>query len=589
MKEWFVPYAQKHWRGLVLSAVLMFFALFCAAGLLFTSGYLISKAALQPENILMIYVPIVGVRAFGIFRAVFQYAGRLTSHSTILRILSEMRIRLYHCLEPAALFIRSRFRTGDLLGVLSDDIEHLQDIFLRTALPGGTALLIYALWIGFLGWFDPVFAILLGLYFLILLVVFPLVSLMWAGKAHKRLSGIRHGLYDKLTDAVLGAGDWMMSGRQKDFISSYEGLENQSMLVTRRLNQIKIWRDFVCQLLIGLAVIFLLIWSGHMASGGHMQSTLIAAFVLVTFTISESFVPVSEAVERLPQYREAFTRLSKVDKRDPDLPSVADSQPVRPDMREIVIEANHVFYRYKKKDEWALQDLSFRIGQGERVALIGRSGAGKTTLIHTIYGALRPPRGSLTLNGVPAYRFGDNMSEYIAVLDQNPHLFDTSVRNNLALGNEQATEEELVQAAKAVGLHELIEQLPKGYRTQMHEAGSIFSGGEQERLALARILLKQTPVVILDEPTVGLDPITEKKLLQTIFSTLKGKTLIWITHHLTGAEKMDQIFFMENGRFCMKGDHRHLMRTYPRYRRLYQLDVPDHLKHMLDASFNEDI
>jgi ATP-binding cassette subfamily C protein CydC len=181
------------------------------------------------------------------------------------------------------------------------------------------------------------------------------------------------------------------------------------------------------------------------------------------------------------------------------------------------------------------------------------------------------------------------MSEYIAVLDQNPHLFDTSVRNNLALGNEQATEEELVQAAKAVGLHELIEQLPKGYRTQMHEAGSIFSGGEQERLALARILLKQTPVVILDEPTVGLDPITEKKLLQTIFSTLKGKTLIWITHHLTGAEKMDQIFFMENGRFCMKGDHRHLMRTYPRYRRLYQLDVPDHLKHMLDASFNEDI
>ncbi|RYL90292.1 thiol reductant ABC exporter subunit CydC [Sporolactobacillus sp. THM19-2] len=589
MKEWFVPYAQKHWRGLVLSAVLMFFALFCAAGLLFTSGYLISKAALQPENILMIYVPIVGVRAFGIFRAVFQYAGRLTSHSTILRILSEMRIRLYHCLEPAALFIRSRFRTGDLLGVLSDDIEHLQDIFLRTALPGGTALLIYALWIGFLGWFDPVFAILLGLYFLILLVVFPLVSLMWAGKAHKRLSGIRHGLYDKLTDAVLGAGDWMMSGRQKDFISSYEGLENQSMLVTRRLNQIKIWRDFVCQLLIGLAVIFLLIWSGHMASGGHMQSTLIAAFVLVTFTISESFVPVSEAVERLPQYREAFTRLSKVDKRDPDLPSVADSQPVRPDMREIVIEANHVFYRYKKKDEWALQDLSFRIGQGERVALIGRSGAGKTTLIHTIYGALRPSRGSLTLNGVLAYRFGDNMSEYIAVLDQNPHLFDTSVRNNLALGNEQATEEELVQAAKAVGLHELIEQLPKGYRTQMHEAGSIFSGGEQERLALARILLKQTPVVILDEPTVGLDPITEKKLLQTIFSTLKGKTLIWITHHLTGAEKMDQIFFMENGRFCMKGDHRHLMRTYPRYRRLYQLDVPDHLKHMLDASFNEDI
>ncbi|WP_332237515.1 thiol reductant ABC exporter subunit CydC [Sporolactobacillus sp. KGMB 08714] len=581
MKTWFVPYMKKHWRGLFLAACFSVAALLCAAGLLFTSGYLISRAALRPENILMIYVPIVGVRTFGIFRAVFQYASRLSGHDTILRILSEMRTRLYKMLEPTAFFFRSKYRTGDVLGILSDDIEHLQDIYLRTVIPGVSALMIYVLWIGLLGYVDVSFAFLTALYLLILLVVFPALSLLWSGRSHERLSRTRHLLYEKLTDAVLGAEDWMMSGRQKSFLSSHEVLESQVMVLERRLHAMRRWRDLISQVVIGVCVISMVYWTGSMAADHRMDRTLIAAFVLAVFTITESLVPVSEAVERYPQYKDAFKRLRTIETGRPADLQEEPPQAWKKTAERIDIRADHLFYRYGEDGRWAIHDVSLNIAQGQRVALIGRSGAGKSTLTHLIYGSLVPERGRVTLNGTPAHRIGSLMPKQISVLNQNPHLFDTSVINNLALGSENASEKEIMNAARLVGLHDLILSLPNGYETQMHETGDIFSGGEQERLALARILLRKAPVVILDEPTVGLDPTTEKELLSTIFRTLAGKTLIWITHHLVGAEKMDQVVFMEDGEIVMEGTHDRLLQTNSRYRRLYQLDVPEHLKQML--------
>ncbi|WP_010631289.1 thiol reductant ABC exporter subunit CydC [Sporolactobacillus vineae] len=578
MRNWVFPYFKKFWRRLLLSAILGFLALFCAAGLLFTSGYLISKAALRPENILLIYVPIVGVRAFGIFRAFFRYTSDLASHDTVLRILSGMRTRLYSILEPAALFIRSKFRTGDLLGILSDDIEHLQDLYLSTALPAASAVLIYGMWISLLGWMDGLFALIMGLYLSILLVVFPLLSLVFTNKFRRQFSVQRHHLYEKLTDAVLGAGDWMLSGRQKDFLDQFMVEEKSISRIENRLHRIRRWREFVSELLIGGSVIALLLWSQHMAASGHMSRTLIAAFVLVTFTIAESLIAVSEAVERLPQYHESFSRLRRTEtmpEKETDVPAEKGRVPL-PEAP-VTIDVANLCFKYGETERWAIDHLSLDVRQGERIALIGRSGAGKTTLTHLIYGALKPTRGTVTLNGVPAWQIGRHVSSIISVLNQSPHLFDTSVRNNIALGNEQASREEIVQAAKWVGLHERILQLPHGYDTQMHEAGAIFSGGQQQRLALARIMLRNTPVVILDEPTVGLDPITEKNLLQTFFTVLRGKTLIWITHHLAGAGQMDRIIFLEDGAICMSGSHRQLLKENRRYRELYRLDVPDHL------------
>lgn len=208
--------------------------------------------------------------------------------------------------------------------------------------------------------------------------------------------------------------------------------------------------------------------------------------------------------------------------------------------------------------------------------MIGRSGAGKSTLLKLIQGVITTKNGKVTYNGKDAGLHQEDTSAIISVLNQSPHLFDTTLRNNLLLGSDDVGENELTAAIKLAQLQDLVNKLPDGLDTFMQETGQRFSGGERQRVALARILLKDTPVVILDEPNASLDPRTEKELLQTIFASLAGKSIIWITHHLVGVEQMDEILFMEAGKIVMRGTHQELLGN-ERYRQFYELDHPDFL------------
>ncbi|NEN85329.1 thiol reductant ABC exporter subunit CydC [Paenibacillus elgii] len=547
----------------------------CAASLMFTSGYLISKAALRPENILMVYVPIVLVRTFGTSRAVVHYVERLVGHDTILRMISHLRVRLYRLLEPQALFIRSRFRTGDMLGVLADDIEHLQNVYLRIVFPGAAAFIVFILSIAAMGCFDGRFALLTAVYLLVLGLLLPAASLAVTRKNHTLIKRQRGGLYRKLTDAVLGMNDWVVSGRAASFIQSYEADEAEMARLERRTSDWTRRRNAIAQGVVGLMIVSMIYWAGQQAADQHIAVTLIAAFVLVVFPVADVFLPLSEAVEKLPQYRESLNRLSGISEQVGSAPA-----PVRDDRKAAAVlttahlQVDSACYQYEIGNRREIDRVSLDLPQGKKIAIMGRSGAGKSTLLKLIQGAVVPTEGQVTVNGMPAHSLGDGISGVISVLNQSPHLFDTSVANNIRLGKPEASDEDIRLAAKLVKLDALIESLPAGYRTPMHETGQRFSGGERQRIALARILLQDTPVVLLDEPTVGLDPRTERDLLATIFDTLRDKSLIWVTHHLVGAEQMDEIIFMENGRVEMRGKHAELMERYPRYRNLYRLDRP---------------
>ena len=183
-----------------------------------------------------------------------------------------------------------------------------------------------------------------------------------------------------------------------------------------------------------------------------------------------------------------------------------------------------------------------------------------------------PNQGVVSIQGKPVQSIQEEISSYVSVLNQQPYLFDTSVLNNIRLGSPEATEEQVKEAARQVQLHDYIESLPEGYHTGVQETGVRFSGGERQRMALARIVLENTPIVVLDEPTVGLDPRTERELLETIFRVLKGKTVIWITHHLTGCEACDRMMFIEDGRIEMQGQHHDLLKENLRYQKLYEMD-----------------
>ncbi|WP_339298454.1 thiol reductant ABC exporter subunit CydC [Paenibacillus sp. FSL R5-0623] len=609
--SWIAPYvAQYRWRFIAVIALGTCAAL-CAVLLLFTSGFLISKSALRPENILMVYVPIVGVRAFGIFRAVFRYIERLAGHDAVLRVLADQRVKLYRILEPQALFLRSRMQTGDVLGALADDVERLQDIYLRTVFPAVTALVMYGGAVISFGSIDLGFAVWMGLYMLFLVAVLPVISLKVTWKWRVRLKKENSTLYTRLTDGVLGLGDWLASGRAAEFVQQQEEAEEQVDAVRRKLRRWTRWRDLMAQCVIGLLVVSVTLWAGNATAIGQLPAVMIAAFVLVLFPLTETLVPVGDAVEHLPQYRESLDRLKQLEGKGHlplqngagDADGTGESisvvkngnglagQPseslpaanVIPDRRirlrippklRADIEINRVSYRYATDDSYAVQDVSLHLPQGKRLAILGRSGGGKSTLLKLIQGALLPSAGKVLINNMPVQTLGESVTDVIAVLNQSPHLFDTTVANNLRIGRPHATDEEIRQVAAQVGLSGLIESLPQGYDTPMLETGLRFSGGERQRIALARVLLRETPVIILDEPTVGLDPVTERELMRTILDSLQGKTMIWVTHHLIGAEQMDELIFMENGKIAMQGSHEQLLSGEERYRRLIELDRP---------------
>ncbi len=574
MKEdkWIFPFMRENTGRIMVILLLSILALGTGAMLTFTSGFLISRSAMPIENILMVYIPIVGVRAFGISRAVFSYFERLAGHDAVLRILSKMRIKLYRILEPQALFMKSRFKMGDMLGVLAEDIEQLQYIYLRTIFPTIASFVLYIIVICSIGILDIPFAILMAVYLALLLILFPVCSLFLMRKNQREYKQRRNGLYQKLTDSVLGITDWVISGRSDSFISSYEQDEASAALVNSRLTRFSRWRNFAQQTVSSLVITSLLFWAAEQYAQGHIPVTLIAAIVLVALPILDAFLVVSEAFERIPGYQDSLNRLKGIESADEQRFSQKETA-LKEDSVHIKLE--QVSFAYTKADNPSVQDVNLDIPQGKRIAVIGRSGAGKSTLLKLIQGAIAVQDGKVLYNGKTAGVQTDS-SAIISVLNQNPHLFDTTLRNNLLLGSEDAGEKELNEAIKLAQLGELVNKLPEGLDTFMQETGQRFSGGEKQRVALARILLKDTPVVILDEPNASLDPRTEKELLQTIFTALDGKSVIWITHHLVGVEKMDEILFMEAGKIVMRGTHAELLKE-KRYKQLYELDYPDYL------------
>jgi len=569
-QTYITPYLKQYNRSIILAIFFGLLTVFGASMLTFTSGYLISRASQMPENILMIYVPVVLVRTFGISRAVTRYLERLTGHNAVLKILSQMRIKLYGILEPQALFIRSRFQTGDLLGTLSDDIEHLQDVYIRTIFPTLVALFLFVASIISLALFDWKFAIWIALCLSIIVFVYPLFSLFLLKKRQVEQKQKRSRLYQTLTDAIFGLGDWIISGQKERFLTQYAENSQASNKIDKKIRYWNQSRAFQLQMITGMILIFVGIWAGNQAQAGDIAPTYIAAFTLVTLPIIEGLIPISHAIERIPTYQESMKRLDHIEHYVPQATLRAEeTAPVSPKAN---LEISDVYYRYENEQNDALQQISLLIPHGKKIAVLGKSGAGKSTLLQLLLGALSPTAGNIEINGHHPQNYGEDIFEMISVLNQKPYLFATSVKNNIRLGNQDASREEIEQVVKQVKLDDYILSLPMGLDTQMEETGQRFSGGERQRIALARILLKNTPIVILDEPTVGLDPQTERYLLDTIFSTLKDKTVIWVTHHLIGIEKTDQVLFVDKGRIVMNGSHQELLKTNERYQQLYLLD-----------------
>lgn len=564
--HWVMPYLKKYRGLLFLVLFLGFMTFFCGAALMFNSGYLISRAATHPYNILMIYVPIVLARAFGIGRPAFRYAERLTSHNWVLRIVSDFRKRLYQAVEKQAVAIRQTHQTGDVLSILAEDIDHIENLYLRTVFPLVIGWLLYLFVVIGIGYFNWAFGLLMLLLLGVIVLVMPLISVAANGKREFQARQVQRNFYTKLTDSVLGLGDWLISGRRSDFLAQQDRPIDEIAALRRQDHQFQWWRNLAIELVFGAAIVLIVWWAGVTFTHNQAEANWVAAFGLVLFPTIEPFADMSQGVSEWPVYRDSIQRVNKLD----------ENEPVKAEQTTIkmpaTLKVDHLGFTYPGAQRQVIKDLSLTVKPGEKLALLGPSGTGKSTLLKLVLGDEQPTSGRVTLNDVPVAQLQDQRAQLFGVLDQQPYLFNTTVMNNVRLGNLNATDQQVKAAIKAVELDEMIGNLPDGYNTQVQEAGSRFSGGERQRLSLARILLQDAPIIILDEPTVSLDPITEQHLLDTVFDVLQDKTIIWVTHHLAGIQHVNQVRFIEDGTFDMSGTPQELYRNNARFRALYDMD-----------------
>ncbi len=575
---WVLPFFSRYKRVLGLSLLLGVAAAACSSALMFASGYLISASAERPlEGIFALFTPLALVQIFGIGKPFAAYFERLYSHDWVLRMTSELRLRLYRAFESSP----SGRGVGEVLGLLAQDVAHIQDLYLRSVFPTVVALV---LWVGmallfgfFTWWFGLAMLLLVGVCVLLV----PLVSVLVNGARRLRADNLSAELYASAADDVLGVGDWRCSGRRGDFVGRVMGARRSIQETVEAMERFDRRRDLLVQVLLGAAAAFVALWAawrfGSPAEnpGAYGRpGDWIAAFVLGFFPLIEVFAPVSEAAVRAGGHRAAIERLNALDvqaKAEPPAPvAPGPFRGVSVDGCPIVLSG--VRFSYPQGKGEVLRGIDLSVEPGEKVAVLGPSAAGKSTLLGLLHGDLAPTGGTVRLGGLDPASIGAEMPRYVGVIPQETYLFNATLLENLRVASPEASEEQVRAALEAVGLGTLLKRLPQGLQTMVDEAGLRFSGGERHRVALARVLLQDAPVVLLDEPTVGLDPVTEASLLRGVFEVLEGKTVVMVTHHLMGVESMDRIVFIEEGRVVLEGPPARLEATSERYRRLLAMD-----------------
>ena len=572
--HWFWPYLRQNKGLLALIFFLGTLTFVCAAGLMFTSGFLISRSARHPYNIFAVYVPVVLTRAFGIGRPTFKYLERIKSHDWVLRVVSKLRVQLYRTLSKDAAFLNEHERTGTVLSMLSDDLDHLENFYLRTIFPTVVAYLMWLVVTIAVGVFSWVTSLLLFLLFALILVLVPLVSLAYSDSRYAEEKSRQQDQYTKVTESYMGLGDWVITHRQRQFVDT--AADDFRDIARDRHDQKRFerWRNLCIQMIFAVMVVALIIGADLLMTGSTSLADFAAAVVLSVFPLVDCFIVVSQAVAEVPLYTDSLNHLNDLTDRVESRRQVEVDQsgldgPVR------TIDFEHVSFSYGPNDPLLLDDFSLHIEAGQRVALLGPSGEGKTTVLQLLLGDLQPSKGQILINGTPVAALQDQRPELFGYLNQQAFLFNTTIASNVRLGAPEATDDQVRQALKAVQLDQYAESLPEGINTPVDEAGNRLSGGQRQRLALARIVLKRTPIILLDEPTIGLDPITERDLMEMIFQVSLGRTLFWVTHHLQGLEDADKVIFLEDGHIAMQGSPVDLYRTNPRFRELYRMDVGD--------------
>lgn len=554
-------------RGrLLLAVVAGAAATGCGVALLAVSGFMLARASQHP-NIVAITAAVVAVRALSVGRGVFRYAERLASHDVAFRVLAEVRVAIYRRLERLAPAGLQAFRSGDLLARLISDVDATQDLFIRAVAPPLAAALAGA---------GAVIACLLllapagGLLAAGLVVAGVAVPLLAAGRARvaaRRTAAARGEFGAGLAGLVAGAADLHAFGAQDTAAAEVCALDRSLTRLARRSASGEGLGAGLIAAATGLTLWGVLLSGVAAVGAGALTRVPLAVLALTALAAFEAVSALPSAAVQVGQARASAARVAAVldapePVTDPAAPRPLPAGPLRVTLRDARV-------RYEPDGPWALDGVDLDLAAGRRVALVGPSGAGKSTVAAVLLRFCDLAGGRATLGGhdLRSYR-ADDVRTLIGGCTQDPHIFDASIRENLRLARPAASDRELADAARQARLLAWIESLPQGWDTPAGTRGSAVSGGERQRLALARALLAGPDLLILDEPAAHLDPETRAALTADLLDVTKGRATLLITHELRGLDQVDEIVVLDQGRVAGRGTHRQLLRECPLYRQM---------------------
>ena len=561
-----------HWKWVALSVVLGFATIGSSIGLMSVSAYIIASAALQP-SIAVLQVPIVGVRFFGISRGVFRYLERLVSHNVTFQILSDLRVSFYRALEPLAPARLQRYSSGDLLTRLTGDIEVLENLYVRALAPPLVAVLVAVVSASYLAGFAGHLAAVLLLLLVLCGLGVPWMVRQLSRRPGKRMVDLNAQTNTLLVDSLQGLPD-LLAFRQAP--RQTERLHQ----ISRKLAAAQQQMALLTGLQSGLIVLFSnlgLWWILRLAiplvNDGIFSGVYLPVVVLAALTSFEAVQSLPVAAQQLESCLQAGRRLFELVDADPEVvdPDIPMELPAQPSLSALGLGFGYPS-RIGAVGEtgFELHDLGFDLSPGKKIALVGPSGAGKSTLVSLLMRFWEIPQGELCYGGIDVRRLRqDDLRAKIGLVSQNTYLFNTSVRENLLIANPRASQEQIEAATRQAQLDGFIRSLPDGYETWLGEHAQRLSGGERQRLAIARALLRDAPLLILDEPTANLDPLTEQQLLLELDKLMAGRMTIWITHRLIGMDAMDEILVLSAGRVVERGTHAELLALEGLYRQMW--------------------
>ncbi|MBE6079363.1 MAG: thiol reductant ABC exporter subunit CydD [Veillonella sp.] len=575
-------------NSLWLSLLFSFLTVFMNVGLLTTSAWLITSAALRPE-LAALSLSIVGVRFFGISRAVCRYIERYVSHHMAFQGLYGLRVWFYKKLEPLMPAALHRLGSGDILGRIMADIETLQFFYLRVIIPPAGAVLLTVIGFYFLAQFSYQLVWLLAIVFILGAVVIPFIVYRHNALATDAALMYRSGIKDTVVESLAGIMD-IITYKQEPRVTAL--VDRQFADLTTAQHKVHRGTNLGDTLFLGLTQFTMVLGALIMipiANGSQQEGIFIAVVAIALQSYFEALAPLTiawyhgreslAAMKRLVQLAEQAPAVKEVTSPAENMASQAEAvtsqiENATSQIKKSISSAENmtvlepqslgitfdkVSFRYDGDDPYVYQNLSLSIKPGEKVAVVGPSGSGKTTLL-TMLERFYDYEGHIYLGDQDLRTMSlAGARNYYGALTQDTYLFHASVEDNIRLAKPRATAEEMAKAIEFAALTDWVNTLPNGLKTIIGSGGSGVSGGQRQRIALARLWLRNSPILLLDEPLEGLDQLVRQDIQNSLYTLMKGKTVIYITHHLGGLEKMDRILFLENGQVVEDGAYESLM------------------------------